>query len=417
MKGIKGQIVHAERFGELTIVEDGILLYSEQGIEGVFKTLPQQYEGCEIEDYGNALVFPAFSDLHFHAPQYPMVGMGMDLPLLSWLSTYTFPMEAHFADTELARKVYRQLADELIRNGTTRVAAFSSLHTDATLVLMEEFEKRGLSGYVGKVNMDICDDPALQETTASSISETKRWLQEARRFKAIHPILTPRFTPSCSEELLSFLGKTAQEGDYPIQSHLSENEKEIALVKATHPDCEEYYQTYEKHGLWNNRTLMAHCVHCSPAEKEALRKDGVTVVHCPSSNENLASGNSPVRELLNLGIHVVLGSDIAGGDHISMFDNVTAAIRASKQVHIASKGQTPFLAVAEAFYLATSSAQTFFGEQPGFAKGNSLHALVIQDDKLPEVKALTVEERFLRAMYRRQESGIQAVYANNQRIL
>ena len=87
-------------------------------------------------------------------PQYPMLGTGLDLPLLDWLNAYAFPAEARMADTDYARDTYRRLARELIENGTTRVAMFSSLHTDATLILMEELEKAGIEGFVGKVNMD-----------------------------------------------------------------------------------------------------------------------------------------------------------------------------------------------------------------------------------------------------------------------
>ena len=116
--------------------------------------------------------------MHLHAPQYPMLGMGMDLPLLDWLNTYTFPTEANFKDTNFARKVYKELAKKLIANGTTRVAMFSSMHKEATLILMEELEKAGVTGYVGKVNMDRNGGVDLQETTEESISETIDWLNK-----------------------------------------------------------------------------------------------------------------------------------------------------------------------------------------------------------------------------------------------
>ena len=91
----------------------------------------------------------SFADMHLHAPQFPNVGTGMDLPLLDWLKAYTFPVEAKFADLSYARRVYRRLARDLIANGTTRVCMFSSLHTDATLVLMDELERAGVTGFVG----------------------------------------------------------------------------------------------------------------------------------------------------------------------------------------------------------------------------------------------------------------------------
>ena len=135
---IKGTIVSAPAPGQLDITEPGYLVAEDGVIRGVYDALPAEYTGASVEDFGDCLVLQTFADLHLHAPQYPMVGTGMDLTLLDWLNTYTFPAEARFADPDYARKVYRQLSAELIANGTTRVAMFSSLHTDATLILMEE---------------------------------------------------------------------------------------------------------------------------------------------------------------------------------------------------------------------------------------------------------------------------------------
>ena len=131
---------------------------------------------------------------------------------------------------DYAREIYRRLARELIENGTTRVCMFSSLHTDATLILMEELEKAGVTGYVGKVNMDRNAAPGvLEETTEESMRETLRWLEASRDFRLVKPMLTPRFTPSCTDELMAFLGRLAAERDLPVQSHLSENQAEIGL--------------------------------------------------------------------------------------------------------------------------------------------------------------------------------------------
>lgn len=69
---------------------------------------------------------------------------------------------------------------------------------------MEELEKAGVTGYVGKVNMDRNGSPELQETTEQSKRETLRWLDACGRFQTVKPILTPRFTPSCTDELMSW---------------------------------------------------------------------------------------------------------------------------------------------------------------------------------------------------------------------
>ncbi|MCR5332487.1 MAG: amidohydrolase family protein [Bacilli bacterium] len=411
---LKGNIISSPKFGELSIVEHGYLISDVEGkIIGVFSTLPKEYDGKEVKDYGDKLIMQSFSDMHLHAPQYPMLGMGMDLQLIDWLNTYTFPTEANFKDNDLARKIYHRLALELIKNGTTRVAMFSSLHKEATLILMDELEKAGVCGYVGKVNMDRNGGVDLEETTEESIKSTNEWLKECK-FTHVKPIITPRFTPSCTNELMEELGKIAKEHDLPIQSHLSENTGEIAWVKELHPDCKEYWETYKKYNLWNDKTLMAHCVHSSLKERTAMKDAGVYVVHCAASNNNLISGVAPIKLMKKEGLRVVLGSDIAGGDQLSMFDVVASTIKASKNRDIMDKWESGFLSVEEAYYLGTSAANSFFNEKEGFAKGNKLHCLVLDDSDLVSVRPLSVKERFERSMYLREKDAIKAVISDGR---
>ena len=242
---LRGNIIHAPKMGELSILEHGFLVLEDGVIQAVCSNLPQELEGAELRDYGDRLLMQSFVDMHLHAPQYPMLGMGMDLQLLDWLNTYTFPTEARFADTDYARRVYRRLAGDLITSGTTRVCMFSSLHTEATWILMDELERAGVTGYVGKVNMDRNGLPGvLEETTEESIRETVRWL-DGCHFEHVRPIITPRFTPSCTDELMAALGKLARERELYVQSHLSENTREIDWVRELHPDCKQYWETYD----------------------------------------------------------------------------------------------------------------------------------------------------------------------------
>ncbi len=413
---LKGNIVHTPAAGELKILEKGFIVSDGGKIAGLFDVLPDMYAGAPVVDYGDALIMPSFADMHMHAPQYPMLGMGMDLPLLDWLNTYTFNTEAAFKDEDFARETYRALAAEMIANGTTRVCAFSSLHRKATLILMDEFEKAGLTGFVGKVNMDRNSGDVLTETTEESMRETLTWLNEAH-FDHIKPVLTPRFTPTCTNELMAFLGKLAAERDLPVQSHLSENTSEIAWAKELHPDCAQYWESYAKYGLFNDKTVMAHCVHSDERERQAMKDNGVWVAHCPDSNVNLISGTAPVRKMMNEGVRVVLGSDIAGGAQLAMYRVVAAAIRASKVKRIETNWTDEFLTVTEAFYLGTTAAGAFFGAKGGFATSDKLHAIVVDDARFPKpVRKLTVKERFERAVYLMTAADITAVYSDGRKV-
>jgi guanine deaminase len=413
---IKGHIIEAKTFGDPVITENGYLAAENGVVLGVYSALPERFAGVPVTDYSNQLVLQGFCDMHLHAPQYPMLGMGMDLPLMDWLKAYTFKTEARFADADFARLAYSRLTAELVKNGTTRVCIYSSTHTDATLILMEELERAGIGGYVGKVNMDR-DSGECQEETLESERETLRWLEACGRFTKVKPILTPRFTPSCTNDLMDWLGKLAGERGLFVQSHLSENYKEIELVKQLHPDCEQYWQTYEKYGLWSDHTIMAHCVHSDAREQQAMIDHNVLCVHCPDSNINICSGFAPVRQMKNRGVWLALGSDIAGGAQLPMLQVITGCLRMSKARAIATQGAEPFLTVGEAYYLATSGGARYFGDADGFAPGNPLHAVVLSEAALPpSARELTVKERFERAVYLADDRAISAVYSAGKKI-
>ncbi len=412
---LRGNLIHAPALGQLECLPGGYLILEDGVIAALCSRLPEQYQNSPVIDYGDALILQSFADCHLHAPQYPMVGTGMDVTLLDWLQKYAFPTESRFVDGAYARQVYHALARELVDNGTTRVIMFSSLHTDATLILMDELEQAGLWGYVGKVNMDRNGTPQLQETTEESQRETLRWLDACGQFHHIKPILTPRFTPSCTDALMAWLGRTAAERGLYIQSHLSENDREIAWVRELHPDCQRYWESYAKYGLWADHTVMAHCVHSDAQERLAMREANVLCVHCPDSNINVRSGLAPVRTMLNEGNWVALGSDIAGGDHLHMMDVITAAVRTSKLRSLLIDGSEP-LTAADGYYLGTTAGHRYFGAGAGFAVGDALHAIVVDDSGIDTMGNMNFTDRLERALYRAKSEQIVAVWAGGKQI-
>lgn len=380
--------------------------------------MPQNAD-AEVIDYGDSLIMPSFVDMHLHAPQYPMLGMGMDLPLIDWLNTYTFKTEARFEDSDYARRIYKKLASDLITSGTTRVCMFSSLHTDATLILMEELEKAGVTGYVGKVNMDRNGSPELQETTEQSKRETLRWLDACGRFQTVKPILTPRFTPSCTDELMSWLGKLAAERGLYVQSHLSENKGEIAWVRELCPELRAILGELRPRGAVegpyrHGRTASTP----TSASARPCASHGVVTAHCAGSNINICSGVAPVRTLLREGNLVTLGSDIAGGALLAMNKVITMSIRASKFRHMQSDGKDEFLTVEEGYYLGSSAGHEYFGGHGGFVPGDYIHAIVVDDSDFTEAAhPLSVRERFERAIYMMHRHNIVSVWSEGKNVV
>ena len=409
---IQGTIVSAPSLGTLESVEDGFLVAEGGRIAGVWPLLPERFWSVPIEDHRGELIVQAPVDLHLHAPQWPMIGSGADLDLLDWLERYTYPTEARCADAAWARQTAGGLARELVENGTTRACIFSSGHREATRILMEELEWKGITAYVGLVSMDRNCGP-LTQTTRRCIADVRQWLDECGGFPHVWPILTPRFVPACTDALMETLGELSSSRGLAVQSHLSESQEEVRWVRRLAPG-RAYWEVYAERGLWHGRTVMAHCVWSDRRERRAIAESGVTVAHCPSSNLALCSGIAEVRTMLDEGLKVGLGTDIGAGDTLSMFDAAGDAVRASK-TRLIMDGSRP-LTAAEAWYLATSAGAAFFGASPGFAPGDPLHAVALDDRELPSPRPLTPEERLERAFYRRQEGAVRAVWSEGRKI-
>ncbi len=416
---LKGNICYSQDPQHLSICEQGYLVCIDGKSAGVYEQLPKQYENLSLQDYGDCMIIPGLIDLHLHAPQYTFRSVGMDLELLDWLEAHTFPEEAKYRDAEYARNAYTIFADDLKASATTRACMFGTVHRDGTEILMELMEATGLKTMVGKVNMDRNAPDYLTETSAEeSARETQRWLEEIQgRFPNTQPILTPRFIPSCSDELLEKLGELQRRYNLPVQSHLSENKKEIAWVQELCPWSRFYGDAYDRFGLFggNAKTIMAHCVWSSEEELQLMKENGVFVAHCPESNSNIASGISPARIFLQRDIPIGLGSDIAGGTVLSIFFAMAEAIRVSQLRWRLVDDRLAPLTTEEAFYMATKGGGAFFGKVGSFENDYELDALVLDDSRLKTPLKFGVKDRLERFLYLSDERDLRAKFvAGNQ---
>jgi guanine deaminase len=176
----------------------------------------------------------------------------------------------------------------------------------------------------------------------------------------ITPIITPRFAPSCSSELMHGLGALQKETNLPVQTHISENKNEVALVKSLFPGFESYTDVYDKHSLLGPKTILAHGVHLSEDEVDLIKKRESKISHCPASNSAITSGTAQVRWLLNKGVEVGLGTDMSGGYSPSILEAVRQASLVSR--HVAMGGDDAAkLSIEEVLYLGTRGGAKVVG--------------------------------------------------------
>lgn len=417
MQIYRANIIFTPESSHFEVVPHGYIAVNNGKVEGVYSKLPQHMSGYAVTDLGDQLLIPAMNDMHVHAPQYRNQGIAMDLELLPWLQNYTFPEEMKYADMAYAERMYRRFVHDLWRYGTMRVVAFASVHLESTRLLMHLLAKAGMGGFVGKVNMNRNCPEGLQERVDDAVKACDVLVEEFNREGSlVRPIVTPRFIPSCTPELLQACGEMARRYGLPVQSHLSENHDEIAWVKQLEPESSHYADAYFRYGLLGHTpTVMAHCVWTDGDEMEMLRQRGVMVAHCPTSNFNVASGLAPIRSFLDAGIPVGLGSDVSGGHDFSIFRMMVYAIQVSK-MHYQRNKSCKFLSLSEAFWMATKSAGSFFGQVGSFEPGYDFDALVIDDSDLKTDADYTLLERLERFVYIGDDRHIAARYCQGKLI-
>jgi len=279
------------------------------------------------------------------------------------------------------------------------------------------FIQSGLGAYIGKVNMDINAPDYLLEDTSQSLKETEEILIEyGNKSQLVKPIISPRFVPACSPELMTGLGLLAEKYNAPVQSHLSEDRQEIQLVKEMYPNFPTYGNIYNYFGLFGQQpTVMAHCIFSATEEIELIKENSVVVAHCPSSNCHLGSGTMAVKKFLNAGVRVGLGSDISGGDTTSMLQVMAYAIAVSKMISMYSDNIFSPLTTSEAFFLGTKGGGSFFGKVGSFEEGYEFDALIIDDSNLNHLN-YTLEERIQRLVYLSSNINIVERYVAGNRV-
>ncbi|KAI1142922.1 guanine deaminase [Hypoxylon sp. FL0543] len=385
-----GLFIHSVELGKLEYIHDAAICVDRSGNIVALETSCDRKK-AEEEIYpklgwtaGDVTVtiakdgqffFPGFIDTHLHAPQYPNVGIFGNSTLLDWLNTYTFPMEASFSALPKARRVYTRVIRQTLSHGTTTAAYYATIHVPATNLLADLCFSMGQRAFVGRVCMDnLGPDYYLDESPTASLSATQATIDHIRSidpsFDLITPILTPRFAPACTRDVMTGLGKMHIETGLPIQTHISENINEIQLVREIFPDCENYADVYDKFGLLGRKTILAHAIHLTEEEADLIAGKGSKVAHCPCSNSALTSGEARVRWLLEKGIGVGLGTDMSGGYSPSMLEAARQAAMVSNHRAMpagkwadvpAGEREHAKLSVAEVLHLATRGGAEVVG--------------------------------------------------------
>ena len=392
---VVGTVYQAPTPDALQVLSDVAIVVGASGvISDIFPSASQEAEEVirgakHVVRLGKSeRLLPGLIDTHVHAPQWPQLGTGLDLPLEQWLFDYTFPLESRYADVAYAGSVWSHMVPTFLRHGTTTAVYYATTHKESTQLLAETCVEHGQRAYVGRVAMDHPEGTPewyRDETAQHGIEDSQRSIEDIRAIAGnanlVSPIITPRFLPACTDELLAGLGELAASTNTLVQTHCSESHWEhgYVLERFGRTDTE----MLKHFGLLRRGTVLAHGVHIGDSDYALIKNVGAGVAHCPMSNAYFANGVFPARRVLGMGVNVGLGTDISAGTDVGLLKQCVHAVTASRMLEDGVNGKDGGVAnsridIVAAFHMATTGGAQMLGLNAGvITHGNYFDAIVV----------------------------------------
>jgi guanine deaminase len=299
---------------------------------------------------------PGFIDTHVHCPQLDVIA-SYGAGLLDWLETYTFPAERRFADPEVARVGAEAFLDALLAHGTTAAVVFPTVHKVSADTLLDAAAARGMRLVAGKVLMDRHAPDGLRDDVEGAERDCEDLIRRHHRQGRNAYAVTVRFAATSTREQLAMAGRLVarHEGLY-MQTHVAENTDEVKWVAELFPEARSYLDVYARHGLLNERSVLAHGIWLDRADRQRLADSGAQIAFCPTSNLFLGSGLFDWQAAVDIGHRVSLASDVGGGTSLSMTRTLAEAykvqmlrgtrVSAWTALHAATRGAAEALGLA-----------------------------------------------------------------------
>lgn len=317
-----GQILTLDQSN--TVIEDGgVAIAGDTIVEvGERAALLGKYPSAEQLVQPHGLVMPGLVNSHTHAAMACFRGLADDLPLMTWLTEYIFPVEGNL-DAEMVYHSSLLSMAEMIKSGTT---SFCDMYLFAKEVARATADS-GMRGWLGEV---LYDFPSPNYgAPENGIVYLEELMAQYRNHPLISITVDPHAVYTCSPDLLKRLKTVAEKHGAAYVIHLSETRDEVEGCRA------KYGHTPVMHldalGILDSQVVADHCVVLTEPEIDLLAQRGVKVAHCPESNMKLASGVAPIPELLAAGVTVGLGTDgAASNNDVDMFGEMDTAAKLHK---------------------------------------------------------------------------------------
>lgn len=358
-----------------------------------------------IVDAGGMVLMPGIINTHCHAADSLFRGLVEDLPLEAWLQK-VWKAESAVLTPETTRLGATLGFAELLLSGVTTVMDMfwyprQSVHAA---------EDVGVRLSTGGIFFDGAGVDG--QTHEDRLAEAKGFFQDFGGRDDVLPAILPHGTYTVSPEHLREARAIADEHGGLFCTHAAETRAEQADIQNRYGRS--IIRHLDHHGLLDDRTVLAHCVHLDDEEIDILARTGATVSHNPMSNLKLGSGIARIPDLINTGVRVTLGTDGAiSGNDLDMW----LALRLAATLHKGTRMQADIVTETEAFDMVTREGANALGagDRLGSLEEGKLADMALVDVDRPH--AVPMFDPTTHLVYSTSKADVRHVFVGGEQVV
>ncbi|MFN8374593.1 MAG: amidohydrolase family protein [Anaerolineae bacterium] len=243
---------------------------------------------------------------------------------------------------------------DAVKHGTTTLIDHhaSPNHIGGSLdIIAQAVEQAGLRAVLC---YEVTDRDGMEKAHAG-IAENMRFMDASRDNPRVRGTFGLHASLTLNDEVLRACAE-AHSGGFHVHVAEHEADEEDSLQRSG----KRVVPRLDAFGIWNERTIAAHCVHIDEHERDTLRQKGVWVSHQPRSNMNNAVGALAFDSFLQQGVKVCLGND---GFSNNMWAEWKDAYLLHKVAHRDPRKAGGYDIVQVAVYNNAALVESFFPEK------------------------------------------------------
>ena len=359
----------------------------------------------ELQLPDQALI-PGLVNAHGHAAMSLLRGIADDLPLMTWLQDYIWPLESKWVSEEFVYHGTQLAIAEMLRGGTT---CFADMYffPDASAKAATE------TGMRVQLAAPVIDFPTPWAANAEEgIAKTTALHDNWKNSELVSTAFGPHAPYSVSDEPLRKIAALAEKLDIPIHMHVHETAFEVEeAVRLT--GVRPMQRLYDL-GLLSPRLLCVHATQVNDEDLALLKQTAAHVIHCPESNLKLASGFCPVARLLASDVNVAIGTDgAASNNDLDMFSEMRTAAMLAK----ACSGDAAAVPAYQALQMATINGAKAMGLDQVIGTLEVGKSADITAVRLDSLNTLPLYNPVSQLVYSTQSNQVSHVWINGKLLL